>query len=79
MLSNRPVQKSCQVNPAIAETTVLRSQSDNGPRQPILISPNRGDIPLGSPRLSDDAAGAAFREPITLPSSRDRLPPPVGR
>ena len=66
-------------DPAIAVPTVLRSQGDNGPRQPILVSPNRGDISLCSPWLADDAAGAAFREPITLPSRRDRLPPPVGR
>ena len=66
-------------DPAIAVTTILRPQCDDGPRQPIFISSNRGDIALRSPWLTDNAAGPAFREPITLPSYRDCLPPPVGR
>lgn len=66
-------------DPAIAVPTVLRAKGDDGPRQGILVSPNRGDITLRSARLADDAAGVTFREAVLLPDAPYRLPASVGR
>lgn len=66
-------------DPAIAVPTILRTQGDDGPRQGILVSPNRGNTTLRSPRLADDVAGVTFREAILLPDAPYRLPAPVGR
>jgi len=66
-------------NPAVAVTAILRAKSDDRPCQGILISPNRWHVALRVPRLADDPACAAFRQPIFLPDAPHRLPASVGR
>ena len=66
-------------DPAIAVPTILRAQSDDGPRQRIFISSNRRNVALRSPRLADQPARVTFREAIFLPDAPYRLPASVGR
>jgi len=66
-------------NPAVAMALVLGRQGDNGLGKHILVNPDRGDIALGSPRLADDPASMAFRQPMLLLDRLDRLPASIGR
>jgi hypothetical protein len=66
-------------DPAIAIPTILRAQGDDGLRQRIFISSNRGNVALRSPRLADQPARMTFREAILLPDAPYRLPASVGR
>ena len=65
--------------PEMALPTILRAQGDDGPRQRIFISSNRGNVALRSTRLADQLAGMTFREAIYLPDAPHRLPASVGR
>jgi hypothetical protein len=69
--ATRPQQRG---NPAVAIAPVLGRQGDNDLGQHILVSPDRRDIVLGSPRLADDPASMAFRQPILLLDRLDRPP-----
>ena len=80
VLANLPATGPQQRSyPAVAVAPVLGRQGDNGLGQHILVSPDRRDIALGSPRLADDPASMAFRQPILLLDRLNRLPASIGR